>query len=248
MPCPRAPRLPRVAPLAGLLLAAAPGVARAQIVMGVVIDSTSRRPLPSVAVHLVGLPASDGPAANAPPGGARDSVVARGLTAGDGVFTLSAPAPGRYRVRIGAWLVGPPLALASADTVDQHLYPVVRRDLGALLADEVEKPATVIRGSLRLHYPETLQAQNIEGGVTAQFVIDTAGLAEMGTWTLLESSHEAFAWAAYDAVRGARFRPAEISGRKVRQLVEMPLTFTLRRGSPWLDYLPEPVRPATRWP
>jgi hypothetical protein len=227
MPRPRAPRPPRLAALVlAALLAAPASAARAQVVMGLVVDSASRQPLPSVAVQLVRLPA-----AGAPAGAARtapDSVVARAFTARDGAFALAAPAPGRYQVRIGDGVAGPPLALASADSADQHLYPVARRDANALLEFQVEKQAAV-NGGIRLTYPPALQSQGVGGRVIAQFVVDTTGRAEMGTWKLLESSHELFAWASYDAVRNARFYPAEAGGRKVRQLVQQTLGFRLER-------------------
>jgi protein TonB len=51
----------------------------------------------------------------------------------------------------------------------------------------------------------------------------------MGSWKVLETSNELFSQAAKDAVRGAKFYPAEVGGRKVRQLVQLPLAFTLNK-------------------
>jgi hypothetical protein len=259
MPRPRVPSPPGLAPvraaaLALLIAATSVSSARAQVVMGLVVDSASRRPLPAVAVHLFRLSAD----------GVRDSAVARAFTHRDGAFTLAAPAPGRYQVLIGDGLAGPPLALASADSVDQHLYPITRSLAGALFEFQVEKQAASVPGSVNLRYPSILQSQNVEGKVVAQFVVDTTGQAEMGTWTLLESTHPLFAWASYDAVRDARFRPAEAGGRKVRQLVQLPLAFSLDRNprpgarpapsrpasalDRWLESLPQVVPPATGRP
>jgi protein TonB len=94
---------------------------------------------------------------------------------------------------------------------------------------QVEKQAASIPGSMQLRYPSILQSQNVEGKVTAQFVVDTTGRAEMSTWKVLETSNELFSQAAKDAVRGAKFYPAEVGGRKVRQLVQLPLAFSLNR-------------------
>jgi protein TonB len=94
---------------------------------------------------------------------------------------------------------------------------------------QVEKQAASIPGSINLRYPSLLQSQNVEGSVTAQFVVDTTGRAEMGTWKVLETSNELFSQAAKDAVRGAKFYPAEVGGRKVRQLVQLPLKFSLNK-------------------
>ncbi len=94
---------------------------------------------------------------------------------------------------------------------------------------QVEKQAASIPGSMQLRYPSILQSQNVEGKVTAQFVVDTTGRAEMNSWKVLETSNELFSAAAKDAVRNAKFYPAEVGGRKVRQLVQLPLAFTLNR-------------------
>ena len=94
---------------------------------------------------------------------------------------------------------------------------------------QVEKQAAQIPGSIQLRYPSILQSQNVEGKVTVQFVVDTTGRAEMGSWKVLETSNELFSSAAKDAVRNAKFYPAEVGGRKVRQLVQLPLAFTLNR-------------------
>jgi len=94
---------------------------------------------------------------------------------------------------------------------------------------QVEKQAASVPGSMNLRYPSILQSQNVEGKVTVQFVVDTTGRAEMGSWKVLETSNELFSQAAKDAVRGAKFYPAEVGGRKVRQLVQLPLAFTLNK-------------------
>jgi TonB family protein len=231
-------------PIALAHLAAAGLTARAaaaQFVMGRVVDSASRRPLPAVPMRLLRV---------APDSAVTDTTpVARAYTARDGAFVLAAPAVGTYRVRIGDDRIGPPLVLASADSVDQHEYPIAPPDLGrALFEFQVDKHAASVPGTIRLRYPAALQAQNVEGKVTAQFVVDTTGRAEMSTWKVLESSHDLFSFASRDAVRDAQFVPAEVAGRKVRQLVQLPLAFSLEGGSasPAAQPLPYPAFPA--WP
>ena len=93
---------------------------------------------------------------------------------------------------------------------------------------QVEKQAQV-NGALAARYPSVLQSQGVEGKVIAQFVVDTNGRAEMSSWKVLETSNELFSAAAKDAARAARFFPAEVGGRKVRQLVQQPFTFALSR-------------------
>lgn len=94
---------------------------------------------------------------------------------------------------------------------------------------QVEKQAASIPGSMNLRYPSLLQSQNVEGRVVAQFVVDTTGRAEMNSWKVLETSNELFSQSAKDAVRGAKFYAAEVGGRKVRQLVQLPLQFSLNK-------------------
>jgi protein TonB len=95
---------------------------------------------------------------------------------------------------------------------------------------QVEKQAAAVPGSIHANYPEILKSGG--GGdakVTVQFVVDTSGRADMSTWKVLESSNDLFSQAAKDGVRGARFYPAEVGGHKVKQLVQLPITFTLTR-------------------
>jgi TonB family protein len=204
---------------AALGLSAAPG--GAQVIGGRVVDGASRRPLPDVSVRLVRVTPAD-----SAPLPADTTALARGRTDGDGVFMLAAPDPGRYRVRVGEGLVGPVLTLAGSDAVAQHEYAVPPATARALLASEVQKEAALV-GPLLVRYPAELQARCAEGKVVAQFVVDTAGRAELGTFRVLQSPEPLFSRAVRDAVRGAAFSPAEVGGRRVRQLTQQPVTFAL---------------------
>jgi len=93
---------------------------------------------------------------------------------------------------------------------------------------QVEKQAAV-NGAIRPTYPSVLQSQGVEGKVSAQFVVDTTGRAEMNSWKVLETSNELFSSAAKDAIRNARFLPAEVGGRKVRQLVQQTIGFAINK-------------------
>ena len=96
---------------------------------------------------------------------------------------------------------------------------------------QVEKQVQQLRtpqGVLR--YPDELRTANIEGEVLAQFVVDTNGRYETGSFKALKSSHEKFTAAVTSALPNMRFNPAEIGGRKVRQLVQQPFTFSLQRN------------------
>jgi protein TonB len=78
-------------------------------------------------------------------------------------------------------------------------------------------------------YPDALRAANIEGVVLAQFVVDTSGQAVMETFKVLRTTHADFTDAVRKALPGMRFSPAEVGRRPVKQLVQMPFTFSLSR-------------------
>jgi protein TonB len=95
---------------------------------------------------------------------------------------------------------------------------------------QVEKQVSQIPGSGNLHYPDMLRSANVEGEVLAQFVVDTTGKYESGTFKVLKSSHEQFTQAVKNALPSMRFYPAEVGGRKVKQLVQQPFTFSLQKS------------------
>jgi protein TonB len=63
----------------------------------------------------------------------------------------------------------------------------------------------------------------------ATFVVDVSGRAEDTTVRFAQSDNVLFEDAVRNALRRMRFIPAEVGGRKVRQLVQMPFVFTLSR-------------------
>jgi protein TonB len=94
---------------------------------------------------------------------------------------------------------------------------------------QVEKQVSQIPGSMNLRYPDMLRSANVEGEVLAQFVVDTSGRVERGSIKILKTSHELFTSAVQSALPSARYYPAEIGGRKVKQLVQQPFNFTLTK-------------------
>jgi protein TonB len=95
------------------------------------------------------------------------------------------------------------------------------------LESEVEKPVMAAPGSPTPRYPDLLKLSGVEGGVIVSFVVDTAGRADVRSLTILKSTHELFAAAVRAALPGMRFIPAEAGGKKVRQLVLLPFSFTI---------------------
>jgi len=95
---------------------------------------------------------------------------------------------------------------------------------------QVEKQVQQIPGTGNLHYPDMLRSASVEGEVLAQFVVDTTGRVDMSTFKVLKSSHEQFTQAVKNALPSMRFYPAEVGGRKVKQLVQQPFTFSLQKS------------------
>jgi len=100
---------------------------------------------------------------------------------------------------------------------------------GAFNAAQVEKQVSLISGSGAPVYPESLRSAGIEGEVVAVFVVGIDGRAETDSVRFVRSANVLFQDAVRAALGRMRFVPAEIGGRRVRQLVQMPFVFTLNR-------------------
>lgn len=96
---------------------------------------------------------------------------------------------------------------------------------GVYFEFQVDKMAAQIPGTVGVKYPEALRSAKVEGEVLAQFVVDTTGRYEDGSFKVLKSTHELFTQAMRDALPQMRFTPAEVGGVKVRQLVQQPFIF-----------------------
>jgi TonB family C-terminal domain len=94
---------------------------------------------------------------------------------------------------------------------------------------QVEKPAAASPNNQPPTYPNQLRAANIEGQAVAKFVVDTNGRADMRTFEILKSDHDLFTNAVRSSLPNFRFFPAELGGRKVKQLVQMPFVFSLTK-------------------
>jgi protein TonB len=101
-------------------------------------------------------------------------------------------------------------------------------DHGPYMEFQVEKPVVKIGGEAP-DYPSSLKDSGVEGQVLAQFVVNESGRYEGGTLKILSSSNPAFTAAVKDALPRMRFSAAQIGGKKVQQLVQMPFQFHLQK-------------------
>jgi len=84
-----------------------------------------------------------------------------------------------------------------------------------------------IKDAVAPQYPGQLRAAGVDGQVLVQFVVDERGRAQMGTFKVLKSSANAFSESVKRAISETTFHPAEIQGRKVKQLVQQPFKFAV---------------------
>jgi TonB family protein len=111
--------------------------------------------------------------------------------------------------------------------------PVTADQLAALVAsatvytaDQVDQPAQPDpEEPLQPYYPDSLKAAKAAGHVVLEFVVDTLGNVETETIGVVLSTHPRFAESARNAVWRASFTPAVRQGRRVRQLVQLPVHF-----------------------
>jgi protein TonB len=101
-------------------------------------------------------------------------------------------------------------------------------DHGPYMEFQVEKPVQKIGGDAP-EYPSMLKDQGVEGQVIAQFVVNESGRYEPGTLKILNSSNPQFTAAVKDALPRMKFSAAQIGGKKVQQLVQMPFQFHIAR-------------------
>jgi protein TonB len=94
--------------------------------------------------------------------------------------------------------------------------------------DQVDRPVEALGSGAVPAYPEALRSRAVSGTVVAEFVVDTTGRVEPGSFRAIRSDDPLFTEAVRVALIRARFRPAEVAGTRVRQLVQQPFTFVLR--------------------
>ncbi len=74
-------------------------------------------------------------------------------------------------------------------------------------------------------YPPVLQSAGIAGAVDLQYVVDTTGHAEPGSFKVMKTTHPAFVEPAREAISKGVFKPAKFKGQPVRQLVQQRISF-----------------------
>jgi TonB family protein len=116
----------------------------------------------------------------------------------------------------------------SGSTVGVRTFPIPldRAELAHMYFDfEVERPVQTLK-SLRAEFPPEAQARRVAGEVLIQIAVDSLGAPVLPTFTVLRSPDAALTRAVYAAIQSWEFVPALRKGRPVRQLVQIPFTFS----------------------
>lgn len=92
---------------------------------------------------------------------------------------------------------------------------------------EVDVPVRYIGGGEPV-YPPALRKSGVAGEVTLQFVVNADGKVEPASVRVISSTLYGFEAAAREAILRARFEPATIRGKEVRQLVQQRVRFEVR--------------------
>lgn len=78
-------------------------------------------------------------------------------------------------------------------------------------------------------YPPLLMQAGIEGTVMVQAIIDTMGRVEPSSVKVTQTANPGFNESAKQTVLKSLFRPARVYGKAVRVLIQLPVTYTIRR-------------------
>ncbi|HYV97278.1 MAG TPA: energy transducer TonB, partial [Gemmatimonadaceae bacterium] len=90
---------------------------------------------------------------------------------------------------------------------------------------QVEQSARWIGGDPPV-YPEALKKAGVEGEVRVSLVIDERG--RVGAYEVLQSPSPLFTNAVRKAIPTMRFEAAQVGGKAVRQILEMPFVFRIK--------------------
>ena len=98
-----------------------------------------------------------------------------------------------------------------------------------LTADVVEKAVVALPGTAAPPDTSMQHSAGVDRSGSPPIILDKQGREEHGSFRALESTHDLFTGSVREALARARFTPAQVGGRKVRQLVEQTFTFSITR-------------------
>ena len=106
----------------------------------------------------------------------------------------------------------------------------------------ISKGAAEAQNSAQPKYPQILKSAGVEGEVLIQLVVEADGTPMAGALKILKTSHPLFADAVREAYPNMRYTPAEVDGRKVKQLVQQAFVFAIGQAYTAADTMEKAVR------
>jgi TonB family protein len=107
--------------------------------------------------------------------------------------------------------------------------PKPMHDADVYFEYQVEKQVSPRPGNPAPRYPDAMRKANVEGEVLVQFVVDETGTADLTTFRTLKSTNDLFTNTVRQYVPAMKFYAAEVGGRPVKQVVQMPFQFSLTK-------------------
>ena len=99
----------------------------------------------------------------------------------------------------------------------------------AFTDNQVERAVQLTSAPPTPRFPDAMRSAGIQGEVSLRFIVGTNGRVESNSFEVISSPNPAFVDAVKRALLTTRYRPAEVGGKAVRQLVEQSFTFKLNQ-------------------
>jgi TonB family protein len=96
----------------------------------------------------------------------------------------------------------------------------------AFAADSVDEVAYIHGGDPEIVYPDSLWRAEADGEVTLEFVVDERGRLDWSSLLVVNETHPYFTRAVLEALAPTQWEPARRGGRRVSQLVRLPVKFS----------------------
>jgi TonB family protein len=127
---------------------------------------------------------------------------------------------------IAVWTKMPEARTRTTTRVSAETLAELIDSLRLYTSDNVDTPAASDSAHpIRPAYPDSLFRAAVGGRVIVEFVVDINGRPDMQTFGAVLSTNNRFTEAVRQAVTAARFTPAWLGGKRVRQLMQLPFTF-----------------------
>lgn len=96
----------------------------------------------------------------------------------------------------------------------------------AFAADSVDEVAYILGGDPEIVYPDSLWRAEADGEVTVEFVVDERGRLDWSSLKVVNETHPYFTRSVLEALAPTAWEPARRGGRRVSQLVRLPVKFS----------------------